>query len=75
MKLIIDQFEGDFAVCEKEDRTVLNINLRDLPAGAEVGDVLIIEGENFKIDTVQSAKRKEMLRLLALYNQEKTDKI
>jgi hypothetical protein len=73
MKLIINKFDGDFAVCEKEDRTVLNINLRDLPAGAEVGDVLIIEGENFKIDTVQTAKRKEMLRLLSLYKQKETD--
>jgi hypothetical protein len=72
MKLLIDRIEGDFAVCQKEDRTMLNINRRDLPVDAKEGDLLSIDGDNIMIDIAATAKRKEMIRLLSLYKQNET---
>ena len=58
MKVIIDRFEGNFAVCEKEDRTMLNINRGKLPAQAKEGDVLTIDGATITIDERETAERK-----------------
>jgi hypothetical protein len=58
MKVVIDRFEGYFAVCEKEDRTMFNINRGKLPSQTKEGDVLIIEGDTITIDKGETAKRK-----------------
>lgn len=65
MRVIIDRFEGDFAVCEKEDRTMLNIKRNKLPANAKEGDVLIIEGDSIKIDATETEKKKKFADKLA----------
>jgi|WetSurMetagenome_2_1015567.scaffolds.fasta_scaffold142743_2 hypothetical protein len=59
MKVIIDRFEGNMAVCEKPDRTMMNIPRTKLSPLAKEGDVLIIEGENIQIDAFETAKRKK----------------
>jgi len=58
MQLIIDRFEGQMAVCEKPDRTMINIALGKLPKEAKEGDVLIIEGDTIAIDAVTTARRR-----------------
>jgi hypothetical protein len=58
MQVIIDRFEGDFAVCEKTDRAMINILRSKLPPGAEENDVLIVEGDNIRIDSEETARRK-----------------
>ncbi len=40
MRLIIDRFEGDFAVCEYEKGKTLDLPAGLLPADAKEGDVL-----------------------------------
>ena len=52
-KLIIDRFEGDFAICEKEDRTALYLDRRELVIHAKEGDVLIVDDGNIKVGTVR----------------------
>ena len=37
MYLIIDRFEDKYAVCENEDRTMVNIPKSELPQGAKEG--------------------------------------
>jgi hypothetical protein len=59
MKLVIDRFEGAYAVGEKPDRTMVNIPKNKLPPGAKEGDVLIIEGDKIRIDAVETANRKK----------------
>jgi hypothetical protein len=59
MEVIIDRFEGDFAICEKADRTMLNIPRSNLPPQAKEGDVLTIEGDSIALDTVATALRKK----------------
>ncbi|OQB14776.1 MAG: hypothetical protein BWY15_00928 [Firmicutes bacterium ADurb.Bin193] len=44
MKVIIDRFEGDFAVVELPDKTTVNMP-RVLVPGAGEGDVITIERE------------------------------
>ena len=40
MRLIIDRFEGDYAVCEKEDGHMLDVKKSEIPVSAKEGDVL-----------------------------------
>ena len=61
MKVTIDRFEGNFAVCEKADRTMINIPKEKIPPEAKEGDILIIEGDSIKIDTDSTAKRKKSI--------------
>lgn len=55
-KLIIDRFEGDFAVCETEDLEFINFPKSALPFGAKEGDVIAIS-----IDKSETDKRKEKI--------------
>jgi hypothetical protein len=58
-RLIIDRFEGELAVCEKSDRTLVNIPRSRLPSGTREGDVLVRAGENIRIDPIETARRKK----------------
>ena len=64
MRMVIDRFEGDYAVCERDDRTMLNINKNKLPAEAKEGDVLIVDGDAISIDLMETSKRKEQANKL-----------
>ena len=64
MKVTIDRFEGDYAVCEKPDRTMFNIPKEKLPAAAKEGDILVIEGDNILIDSSDTATRKKSIKKL-----------
>ena len=59
MQVIIDRFEGDFAVCEKPDRTMIKILRSNLPVWAKENDVLIIEGDSIRVDAEETARRKK----------------
>lgn len=58
MIVVIDRFEESFAVCECEDKAMINVEKDKLPEDAHEGDVLIIEGEDIKIDYEETEKRK-----------------
>jgi hypothetical protein len=64
MKVIIDRFEGDLAVCEKADRSMINIPRSKLPSEAKEGDVLIIEGDQIRVDEAETLDRREKARNL-----------
>lgn len=64
MKVIIDRFEGNFAVCEKEDEEMINIEKSKLPINSKEGDVLIIEGESITFDEEETNARRERMRKL-----------
>lgn len=54
MKVIIDRFEGDFAVVETEDKKLVNMPKQLLPMKAEEGSVITIE-----VDSEGTDKRRE----------------
>lgn len=64
MKIIIDRFEGEYAVCENESEEMIKIDKNKLPAGASEGDVLILERENITLDKNETQKRKEKIEKL-----------
>jgi hypothetical protein len=64
MKVIIDRFEDNYAVCEKDDRTIINIERHRLPKAAAEGDVLIINPNNITIDAVETKIRKKQIEEL-----------
>ena len=59
MKVIIDRFEGDYAVVELPDGTMVDMPISLIPEGAREGDVLVIS-----IDIDETAKRKERIKNL-----------
>ena len=59
MRVIIDRFEGQYAVCEKDDRSMMDIEKDKIPAGAVEGDILDIEGSFIIINKGETLKRKE----------------
>ena len=56
MRVIIDRFEGIYAVCEKEDKTMMDILKINLPSKAKEGDVLIFENNMIFIDVEETEK-------------------
>ena len=58
MNVTIDRFEGDYAVCEKEDRTMMDIKRINLPFEAKDGDVLSIVNSVITIDIGKTEKRR-----------------
>lgn len=64
MKLIIDRFEGDFAVCEKEDKTMINIDKANLPQQAKEGDVIVFKNGKYSINVAETNRRKKKIKEL-----------
>ncbi len=64
MRLIVDRFEGRYAVCEQEDRTMVNIEKSKLPKGTKEGDVLIMDEDSISLDHVQTDQRKSDVKKL-----------
>ncbi len=54
MNVIIDRFEGDFAVIQLEDRRIAKMPKQLIPVGAEEGTVITIA-----INQDETAKRQE----------------
>lgn len=64
MRVIIDRFEGFYAVCEKENKDMINIERAKLPSDVKEGDVLLIEKESITIDRASDIKRKNEIEKL-----------
>lgn len=64
MRVIIDRFEGTYAVCEKEDRKMINIERVKIPTEAREGDMLLIEEDSIVIDKAGTEKRKSDIQKL-----------
>ena len=60
--LIVDRFEGAFAVCEDEKANPTRIGLDLLPENVSEGDVLVQCEGRYQIDTSATAGRKAHLR-------------
>ncbi|MGI6357917.1 MAG: DUF3006 domain-containing protein [Bacillota bacterium] len=61
--LIIDRFEGEFAVCER-DGEMINIPRHLIPGGAQEGDVLQETPDGYVVDEEATAVRRK--RIVAL---------
>lgn len=65
MKLIIDRFEGDFAVCEVQaEKRMISLRRAELPAGAQEGSVLLVTDNVIALDQDETNQRKEKIKKL-----------
>jgi len=64
MKVTIDRFEGEFAVCEKENRQMIDIEKSKLPEMCKEGDILNITNDIITIDFDATKKRKKEIEKL-----------
>lgn len=59
MKVIIDRFEGKYAIVELEKKSTVNMPRELVPKGAKEGDVI-----NIEINIEETNKRKERIKKL-----------
>lgn len=65
-RAIIDRFEGNFAVCEMEDESFMDIEIALMPKDAKEGDIIVICGDNIEIDVeATKSRRKKIEDLMA----------
>lgn len=62
MRLIIDRFEGTYAVCEDENKNIVSIPKEELPKDAEEGSVLKITDESIAVDHSETYNREKRIR-------------
>lgn len=60
---VIDRFEEQLAVIEKEDGSMMNLPRERLPRGAKEGDVVLL-GETITIDYEETKRRKKEIEEL-----------
>lgn len=66
MKYIIDRFEGTYAVCEDENKDMVNIPKYKLPMEAKEGDLLIDDNGIIRIDDREADEnRKKMNQMMS----------
>ena len=61
MQFIIDRFEGDIAVCEKDDGTFEQIPRAELPANAREGSILLCVNCAWAFDVQAEQERRAKL--------------
>lgn len=62
MHLTIDRFENEYAVCETDDDTMIQLPLTQLPEGCREGTVLCYTENQLIIDSEEEEKRRERIR-------------
>lgn len=65
MQVIIDRFENDIAICECEDKSIINIPLAKIIGNPKEGDILELTKDNMYIinDKKTKDRKKEITNL------------
>lgn len=62
MRLSLDRFEGDYAICEDDAQKVHEIHKSKLPTNAKPGDIFVLSLEgSLSVDKVQTERRKQKI--------------
>lgn len=64
MELIIDRFEDEYAVCEDENKKILNINKSKIQKQAKEGDIIIYRNGTYILDKEKTLNRKKYIEEL-----------
>ncbi|HHW30346.1 MAG TPA: DUF3006 domain-containing protein [Clostridiaceae bacterium] len=59
--LILDRFEGDYAVCEDKNGEMVNIERSKIPKEAKEGSMLTIEDNRIQINQRETEKRRNRI--------------
>lgn len=57
--LSIDHIEGGIAICERDDRTIVEIPLGLLPEGVKPGDCIAKTADGYELDPAETARRRK----------------
>lgn len=61
MRLVIDRFEGKYAICELENGEFIDVSKADIPQEAKEGDILTKTDNGYCVDkTATETKREEI---------------
>ena len=55
---IVDRFEGDYAILETENSTLINVNKNDIIGEVKEGDILVKKDSIYYIDKEKTDTRK-----------------
>lgn len=58
-KLIIDRFEGTYAVCEREDKSMIKLPKYRLPIECKEGDCIILDANGMYQKDTEATKLRE----------------
>jgi Protein of unknown function (DUF3006). len=64
MKVIVDRIENAYLVCEKEDKTMMDVPMQEISGGAKPGDVLRITKAGIVIDQKATDERRKEIQKL-----------
>ncbi len=65
MRLSLDRFNGDYAICEDDAQRQHEIHKSKLPTNAKLGDILRISSEGkLIVDNAETARRKTRIKAL-----------
>ncbi|WZL73884.1 DUF3006 domain-containing protein [Clostridiaceae bacterium 35-E11] len=59
MLVVIDRFEEEYALCEKEDGGIIQIPKNKIPHGTKEGAVLRIDEDKIVLDKTETMKKKK----------------
>lgn len=62
MRLVIDRFEGAYAVCEDENKNMVAVLKTKLPEDAKEGSVLKTAGESIIVDQAETNYIKKRIK-------------
>lgn len=62
MRLVIDRFEGEYAICEKDDRNMQSVLRSHLPEGIHEGSCLQYNGIAYTIDEAAEKVTRERIK-------------
>lgn len=60
-RLIVDRIVGTIAVLEKEDKSHIELSLKDLSFSVKEGSVLLFDGEKYYLDTEDENERRSRI--------------
>lgn len=60
-KLIIDRFEGTYAICEDQEKKMFAISLNELPQGAKPGMLQISGAGELSVDQEETQRRRKKM--------------
>ena len=59
--LIVDRIESNFAVCEDENKNMININLEEFIEIPKDGDIIELKQDKYIINKEETEKRKNRI--------------
>lgn len=62
MKYVVDRFEGEYAVCEDENRKMLDIKKNKLPEDVKEGDSIVEKDGIYTIDKNKTKNDSERIK-------------